>query len=123
MKKIMYVLLLALIFGSCTKVEQFNTYDIKVGDTIDHDKELSVTLQKIEDSRCPKDVVCVWEGEVEASLVLDLDEASDYFVVVSSMRPDTTIAGYKFTLIEVTPYPESTETIPQEDYVVRLLIE
>ena len=123
MKTRFFLLLFTLCAASCTKVERFNTYDMNVGDTIAHDKNLSVILEKVIDSRCPTEVFCVWEGMVEAEFVLDFDEVSDLLLTLSDKFPDTVLMGYKFTLIEVSPFPVDELPIPQEDYTVRLLIE
>ncbi len=32
--------------------------------------ELTVTVDKISDSRCPEDVTCIWAGEVETTLTV-----------------------------------------------------
>lgn len=39
--------------------------EVELGETISYD-ELELSFYDIEDSRCPLDVTCIWEGEVIA---------------------------------------------------------
>lgn len=115
---------------SCTKEDVFNTYDIAFGETITHNKDVEVTFQEIADSRCPTDVICVWEGqaEVKLSVFFDSDDAPTIVTLIERVGhpelAETSVNGYRFKLLEVDPYPDSADNIPQmEDYSIRLLIE
>jgi hypothetical protein len=44
------------------------TVDLRIGERATFGDGMSVELLRIEDSRCPKDVVCVWAGELAAVL-------------------------------------------------------
>ena len=44
---------------------------LKIGETVNIDSNLKITLLDIQDSRCPSDVVCVWEGTVSAKIQLE----------------------------------------------------
>jgi hypothetical protein len=75
------------------------------------------------DSRCPKDVVCVWEGEGRVELGLTMGDGPTTPVELNTRGPVTvTYAGYVVTMLALDPYPVSTESHPAEDYVVRLRI-
>ena len=77
----------------------------------------------IEDSRCPKGVVCIWEGRV--SCVIEIaDAGSPYKMVLTEPgltdQPDKEIyKNYQFTF-HVQPYPEAGKQISKDEY--RLLL-
>ncbi len=62
-----------------------------------------------QDSRCPKDVVCVWQGVAEANFTLKTGTAEIKFKLATlkshNYRADTTINNIHFVLKSVTPYP------------------
>lgn len=78
-----------------------------------------------EDSRCPSDVTCVWEGNAKADLEL---RVSGYGPVRFSLNThmsfprDTVINGVRVQLLDVMPYPKSTDRIEPKEYSVRLLL-
>jgi hypothetical protein len=131
MKRLTFILIVSLLLAvSCTKEDVFNTYDIAFEETITHNKNVEVTFQDIQDSRCPTDVVCVWEGQAEVSLSVffDSDDAPTIVSLIERVGhaelAETTVNGYHFKLLEVNPYPDSAGNPPQkEDYTIRLLIE
>ena len=131
MKKIfVFAGILSLILASCTKEDIFNTYEIDFEETVNHNKALEITFSDIEDSRCPTDVVCVWEGQadVELTAFFENDDAPTVFHLISRAgQPalaDTLLNGYHFQLLEVDPYPDNASSPPaKEDYTIRLLIE
>jgi hypothetical protein len=84
----------------------------------------------VSDSRCPKDVVCVWEGTAVANFTFKKDNVS-YPITLSTLRQppqyikDTIIAGYKIEFLNLLPYPvthstPSASTIRAEVKVTRL---
>lgn len=81
--------------------------------------------QVTEDSRCPKGVNCVWEGEAVAELVLGKMGADTLALTYRPGREKASVgraSGYSFRLIEVNPYPEKGQTIEKEDYQIVLEI-
>ena len=73
----------------------------------------------VNESRCPSDVRCVWEGVARISLELQLSDTSaasveasifGYVTKTDTLRHvSTDTLGYKFTLMELNPYPISTK--------------
>ena len=98
-----------------------------VGETVQLDGSgIMVTLDAIaEDSRCPTDAVCVWEGRVVADLRLGVfDEAPD------DVRLDSSVGGgaaewrdARITLLSVSPEAISDVVIPPGAYRLRLRLE
>ena len=67
-----------------------------------------------EDSRCPRDVTCVWAGEVKVLLGIQTPQVASQ---VEILEGGNTVAGaHRVTLIRVEPQPMSTAKIAPHDY-------
>jgi len=67
---------------------------------------LVVSFTDLNDSRCPANVVCVWEGDAAATLRLEGAGAVATPTLHTRLDPKaTTHAGYEVALVNVTPYP------------------
>ncbi|MCV0392708.1 MAG: hypothetical protein K5790_05365 [Nitrosopumilus sp.] len=91
---------------------------VKFGETVSYE-HLKFYFYDIEDSRCPSDVTCIWEGKVLAMIrisnaTLDIGGSRNIGNVEKSFPP------YVITLTDIQPYPISTE---KPDYVATLEIE
>ena len=89
---------------------------------------LWVTISAVEnDSRCPLEAVCVWQGDAEVRLELavwDGPGASHTLHWNSSVGSDrATEAGWIVTLVAVEPVARAEVTIEQDEYRVRLRVE
>ena len=79
-----------------------------------------------EDSRCPKDVTCVWEGRVTAVVEISTGGSSQQ---LSFSQPGLTDAparkkhgGYELTY-KIEPYPEKAEVeIAADEYRLLLIV-
>jgi hypothetical protein len=78
-----------------------------------------------EDSRCPVDVVCVWEGNAAAEISLTAGSGPTQLRTLhTALDPRfTDFAGVRVTLVDVEPEPYEGEPIPAESYVIRLRLE
>jgi hypothetical protein len=77
-----------------------------------------------EDSRCPKDVTCIWEGRVTAVVEISTDDSSQQLKLSQPGLTDAPARemykGYGLTY-RVEPYPEKAEVeIATDEY--RLLL-
>ena len=80
------------------------TFTLKKGETKTSGSGLAITLAAIEDSRCPKDVQCIWAGEFAALLSMRLlaREAQPVEVRLGqTTRPSAEALGYAFTLTAI----------------------
>jgi hypothetical protein len=79
----------------------------------------------VEDSRCPTDVTCVWAGNGKVRLRLTLGTGSESTADLNTgLLPSRTEVGpYRITLVELSPDPVSTASIPPERYRINLLVE
>jgi len=89
--------------------------ELKIGEKLHHE-DLDLYFYNIEDSRCPLDVTCIWEGKVTAMIQVQnqTHKTSENFSIGSTL---SSISPYGITLIDVLPHPISTET---PDYVALL---
>lgn len=82
---------------------------------------LSVTLDDVKtDSRCAKDVTCVWAGEVIAVVTLNSGDNEGTAMDVSTDKDPIEFAGYAISVVSVSPEPISTVQIEKADYVVTI---
>lgn len=96
-------------------------------------ENLSVTFDSLlQDSRCPSDVICVWEGQGIIRLRL-IDASSDTSFVnltlfggcaygCSPYVPALDTLGYRFELLSLDPYPVSTVPTPRDGYTATIAI-
>lgn len=84
------------------------------------------------DSRCPMGALCVWEGMAAARFRI-LPTAKDTLSITLNIRGYTTRAdstrhlpldtlGYRFTLLQLDPYPKIGVPIHPGDYIATLRI-
>ena len=92
---------------------------LKIGETASIDSDLTMTLLEVEDSRCPSDVVCVWQGTVTAKVQLQKggQDLGVYTIPMETIEGnEQTFEGYYIRLTNVEPYPESTSPIEAPNY-------
>jgi hypothetical protein len=76
-----------------------------------------------EDSRCPTDVQCVWEGRVKIELRLSGEDTIETVQLSPVSGEDTTeYGGLQIRLLEVNPAPVSTEDLEISDYRIQLVV-
>lgn len=82
---------------------------------------LSVEFLRVDDSRCPSDVTCIWEGR--ASVTFHIYNQTQYQTITLTTGENTTsyVDSYEINLIDVLPYPISTKDI-SEEYAVTITI-
>lgn len=77
------------------------------------------------DSRCPVDVVCVWQGDAETEIGVAFGMGPTVpYVLHTGLEPRSVELGlYRITLVEVRPTPLSTSRILPEQYRAALRLE
>ncbi|MDQ4079599.1 MAG: hypothetical protein M3125_02480 [Gemmatimonadota bacterium] len=101
-------------------------FDVRVGQTAFlADTRLSIRIEGVpEDSRCPRDVQCVWAGNARVALELRDGENTDTASVSSTLEPHAvTRWDYRIELVEVKPVSTEGQPIPQSEYRIRLLVD
>ena len=74
-------------------------------------------LKLISDSRCPKQVTCIWQGE--AKVLLGISINGEYFekeVVISGSGGKQFFDGLNMLFSHLRPYPETALKIAPEEY-------
>lgn len=78
-----------------------------------------------EDSRCPADVLCVWQGRVSVAVNVIKGEQNIGFPLTLGENENLalqTFDGYFVRLIKVEPYPISSHEIEPSEYITTLLV-
>lgn len=114
-------LLLALLALGCSggraASASSGTWTLAVGKAVALPEGGSVVLDKVEDSRCPIGVVCVWEGDATAHLTFRADGAPDESIALSLHARSTGAArGLELRLVAVDPVPREGTQIDPASY-------
>jgi len=83
--------------------------------------DLDVTFSGIDDSRCPTDVTCIWEGRASITLHV-FDQIQNQTITLTTDKIQSkNVGSYEIKLIDVLPYPVTTKDI-SEEYVATISI-
>jgi len=103
-----------------------DTLSIVYHDTLRNPEEsLWITFDSLlEDSRCPTDLMCWWEGN--ACLLFDVNknniEHRIFLNTYTGFTRDTTILKYRIFLIEVLPIPHSDSVYTPAEYMAKIYL-
>ena len=87
---------------------------------------VKITFARVlEDSRCPVDVVCVWEGNAVVELGIRVGMGPTFPLQLnSSLQPQAANWNQvRLTLLELQPAPRAEVPIQPEDYSVKIRVE
>jgi hypothetical protein len=92
-----------------------------------YEKNLVLRMDSVlNDSRCPSNVVCVWEGNAEVRFLFRVDSIQTDFVLNtnggSGFNSDTIISGYRIKLLDLSPYPKDPGEILQVEYYSDVIV-
>jgi len=135
-KIIIFGILSIIGFTQCDKEKNDLTSKLILGDSIDlsisetiynYESEISIKFDSvINDSRCPTNVTCIWEGNAAMKYSFSKYNNSISFVLNTNGGPnfkrDTVIFAYKIEFLNLYPYPEDPGEISQSDYFSKILI-
>ena len=89
-------------------------FKIALGETIVARDVILKFVEVLEDSRCPKDVDCVWAGQARVHVTVSGDRITTKKLDLIVAEKDKNILGvfdgYKFNVVGLTPYPSSGNT-------------
>jgi hypothetical protein len=120
---------IASLFHSCSKpgIElREGVLEIAInkcaGGEINNDKLKLCFQQVISDSRCPANAICIWQGTAVAKFSLTKNGKTHSFVLSTLNMPgtynkDTSLFGYKFEFINLSPYPGTVPTPVPDDKI------
>ena len=131
-------LLLSLAFGffalAAGCASQSPVPSVAIGDTVTLRVAESATVEPrnvvlqfsevVTDSRCPTDVVCVWEGDAEISVraVAADGTSSDLRLHTKSGSEPASFAGLTVRMVSLEPKPREGTPPRQADYVLTVEI-
>jgi len=128
--------LAAIIYSGCeTDLNLIST--LPLNDTIEianfdtkynFENNLALRMDSVlNDSRCPSNVVCVWEGNAEVRFLLTVDSIQTDFVLNThggnNFNSDTVLGGYSIKLLNLSPYPEDPGEILQVEYHSEVMVQ
>ena len=136
MRRLFAAALAAGVFASCGKVPAGPSSDpIPVGreftlavgqSTLVDGSALRLTLMAVtDDSRCPTDVQCVWEGDARVSVTVastDLPRTSYELHTSGRFAQEAAHGLYRVRLVQLHPTPRSGASIPAGEYRARLVV-
>lgn len=103
-----------------------DTFTLRVGQEVTFTGEpLRIVFEEVpEDSRCPLQVTCVWEGNATVRLRVSTATASAQLVELNTTLEPRAISvlGYDISLERLDPYPQSDSRIQQSKYVAHLRV-
>lgn len=97
------------------------TIVLQAGSSTQVNSDLRVSfLQVAEDSRCPASVACVWQGNGAVRLEITTGNGAQSATLNTASGTnfprDATVAGYTFTLVELSPQRQTTDPIAADQY-------
>lgn len=125
------IALISLTTQSCSK--NFDN-DFTDGFRLDHryyvDQNLSFQIDSIRDYRCPADMFCIWQGDVDLFFKIWYQRQRIDTMVHMYMHNENPfiIGGYKWKINEISPYPGTwecgtTPTTSEKSRTTRVKIE
>ena len=110
-------------YYSCTdQTDADESFTIQMNQSVFFD-DYEITFSEIlEDSRCPADAICIWEGR--ASIGMDVKSKEGIQNVILMTGEETTVFFdlYEIHLVNVLPYPFSSKKILPEEYSATISI-
>ena len=83
-------------------------------------------LNITEDSRCPSNVECFWEGQATVMIgIMKNNQSRNFNLTSRAAHEDVAVKyfdEYYIRLIKIEPYPESTQRMMFSDYIITLIV-
>jgi hypothetical protein len=107
----------------CTdQLDTNRSFTVQMDQSILFDGYEIVFSEILEDSRCPADALCVWEGRVSIGIDVKNKEGIQNIILTSADKTTAYFDSYEINLVNVLPYPFSSKTITPEEYYVTVSI-
>ena len=125
--KIALLLAIVLLAACSPAILRLGTLVLKPGQSATSaDGSVSVTfVELIQDSRCPADAMCIWQGNVRVLIeVRQGTEMQRYTLTLGALLEgdvsSISLPGYTITLKDVQPYPLTSQPSSPADYEITL---
>jgi len=111
-------------YGNCKLLACNAIIDLAYGDCLyDPDNNSFICFDSVlTDSRCPVDVYCFWAGEAIARFEFVKCNGDKISSDLRVGTLDSIIGDYKFSFIDLLPYPGMENHGGQKDYVAKILV-
>lgn len=87
---------------------------IPLGETVELEGQEITFVSILEDSRCPEDVTCMWQGEVTFTIAISEDGKNPETKTVVIQKPTTPIIfenkSVSIKAVTVGPYPKTSRS-------------
>ncbi|OUS30865.1 hypothetical protein A9Q99_04975 [Gammaproteobacteria bacterium 45_16_T64] len=131
--KLSFLLSLSWMLSACVSEPTYEleeTFSLPYANTaiVNSADPIKITLNDVNDSRCPSDVVCVWAGAVTTDLTLVYGDQELPVQLSLGLENNTSTASiggsdqYTVELLNVTPYPVAATPTENEDYNAELVV-
>lgn len=102
-------------------------FTLKIGQTAEvTGGSLIVAFERVtDDSRCPKNTNCVWEGDAVVHLGLQGANAEKGTLELHSQidtKQEGTFQNYRVRIVQLAPWPQTSGKIPDSQYIATLKI-
>ena len=128
----LYIIIFALtglIISSCSKSDckdGFDTTNFSLNKEYCLNEDESITIDSLLESRCPTNVECVWEGQVNLYISIKTNNASHQHEIIfkndDNIQTYNDISGYSLSIESITPYPVTSNDTTPEEYTVKMKI-
>ncbi len=130
MKTLLPILLTAAVLTLAARCEPEDEFILGESFTLaqeevktNHSENLSVQWAKVlEDSRCPKYMNCVWEGQVRVMIVVNEEEVELTLRAGRKSGASASVGAFRVQMQALEPYPEAEVERKPEDYRLQLLV-
>lgn len=108
-----------------TQAELNKEFKLKINEEIEIKEEnIKVKfLDVIEDSRCPSDINCFWQGQaiILVNIYKDNKDLGNFSLITHSENKKS-FDQYSIEFTNIDPYPKTTKGIEKSDYIITLVI-
>ena len=121
---IVFLALTGLVLTACEKLELDKEFVLKIGENKKINSHLSFKIDSLWDSRCPANMYCLTGGDV--TLFFNIKRSNHHVDKVVSFNENQnhpfSYDGYLWKILEVNPYPFSSETLDPMDFTIKMVI-
>ena len=123
-RSLLFTLLVFFLISGCEEFETNQPNDIQLGKEYRITSNLAFTIDSIREYRCPKDVVCIWAGDVDLFLQIreGIHRIDTVMRLVDPHMNPILASGYEWEVLDVFPYPVSDHPADPEDIRIRMNI-
>lgn len=112
---------LAISPALAASVSPGDPFYVRQGQTVELAPGLKLKLVEVNDSRCPADATCVWQGEVAVAVELQ-SKAQTAQGSITSQRPESTLLAHRVKLLGLYPALRGGQQTPAKEYVALLRV-